>query len=115
MADGTPFSRGYTWTKSVLQLRGLVSKGPKRSVHRKKRARRPLPGMLVVQDGSRHAGLPQGPPVQLGVTLDEATRARPPAALGPDKVTPRSRRPTGVARSVLEHQHARQGPARPLL
>src|SRR4051794_5569874 len=23
MADGTPFSRGYTWTKSVLQLRGV--------------------------------------------------------------------------------------------
>src|SRR3954449_3044666 len=40
MADGTPFSRGYTWTKSVLQLRGLVSKAPKRSAHRKKRARR---------------------------------------------------------------------------
>src|SRR5215218_2639972 len=59
MADGTPFSRGYTWTKSVLQLRGLVSKAPKRSAHRKKRARRPLPGMLVFQDGSRHAWLPQ--------------------------------------------------------
>src|SRR4051794_31381381 len=41
MADGTPFSRGYTWTKSVLQVRGLVSKAPKRSAHRKKRARRP--------------------------------------------------------------------------
>src|SRR5215211_1660480 len=26
MADGGPFLRGYTWTKSVLQLRGLVSK-----------------------------------------------------------------------------------------
>src|SRR3954469_4757569 len=35
MADGTPFSRGYTWTKSVLQVRGLVSKAPKRSAHRK--------------------------------------------------------------------------------
>ena len=31
MADGTPFSRGYTWTKSVLQLRGLVSKGVSQS------------------------------------------------------------------------------------
>src|SRR5215212_8312635 len=46
MADGQPFSRSYTWTKSVLQQRGLVTKAPKRSAHRKKRARRPLPGML---------------------------------------------------------------------
>src|SRR4051812_17217846 len=57
MADGTPFSRGYTWTKSVLQVRGLVSKAPKRSAHRKKRARRPLPGLLLFQDGSKHAWL----------------------------------------------------------
>jgi hypothetical protein len=75
MADGKPFVRGYTWTKSVLQLRGLVSKAPKRSAHRKKRARRPLPGMLVFQDGSRHAWLPQGPPLDLVVTLDDATSA----------------------------------------
>jgi hypothetical protein len=75
MADGTPFSRGYTWTKSVLQQRGLVTKAPKRSAHRKKRARRPLPGMLVFQDGSQHAWLPQGPPLDLVVTLDDATSA----------------------------------------
>jgi len=75
MADGKPFVRGYTWTKSVLQRRGLVSKAPKRSAHRKKRARRPLPGMLVFQDGSRHAWLPQGPPLDLVVTLDDATSA----------------------------------------
>src|SRR5689334_10651873 len=75
MADGTPFSRGYTWTKSVLQLRGLVSKAPKRSAHRKKRARRPLPGMLVFQDGSKHAWLPQGPELDLVVTMDDATSA----------------------------------------
>jgi hypothetical protein len=75
MADGKPFSRGYTWTKSVLQQRGLVTKAPKRSAHRKRRARRPLPGMLVFQDGSRHAWLLQGPPLDLVVTLDDATSA----------------------------------------
>src|SRR4051794_29465366 len=75
MADGTPFSRGYTWTKSVLQVRGLVSKAPKRSAHRKKRARRPLPGLLLFQDGSKHAWLPQGPELDLVVTLDDATSA----------------------------------------
>jgi len=75
MVDGQPFGRSYTWTKSVLQMRGLVTKAPKRSAHRKKRARRPLPGMLVVQDGSNHAWLPQGPPLDLIVTLDDATSA----------------------------------------
>ena len=75
MADGKPFGRSYTWTKSVLQMRGLVSKAPKRSAHRKKRARRSLPGMLVFQDGSRHAWLPQGPPLDLIVTMDDATSA----------------------------------------
>jgi hypothetical protein len=75
MADGTPFSRGYTWTKSVLQQRGLIARAPKRSAHRKKRARRPLPGMLVFQDGSKHAWLPQGPELDLIVTMDDATSA----------------------------------------
>src|SRR4029079_15403985 len=75
MADGTPFGRSYTWTKSVLQSRGLVRKAPKRSAHRKKRARRPLPGMLVFQDGSHHAWLPQAPELDLIVTRDDATSA----------------------------------------
>src|SRR3954463_10735126 len=75
MADGKLFVRSYPWTKSVLQLRGLVSKAPKRAAHRKKRARRPLPGMLLFQDGSKHAWLPQGPELDLVVTLDDATSA----------------------------------------
>src|SRR4051812_12867983 len=72
-----PFSRRsyYTWTKSVLQQRGLVTKAPKRAAHRKKRARRPLPGMLLFQDGSKHAWLPQEPPLDLVVTRDDATSA----------------------------------------
>src|SRR4029079_8692998 len=75
MADGTPFVRSYTWTKSVLQQRGLVTKAPKRSAHRKKRARRPRPGMLVFQDGSKHAWLPQVPDLDLIATMDDATSA----------------------------------------
>src|SRR3954452_5539158 len=65
----------YTWTKSVLQQRGLVKKAAKRSAHRKKRARRPLPGLLLFQDGSQHAWLPQGPELDLVVTLVGATSA----------------------------------------
>ena len=73
MTDGQPFGRSYTWTKSMLQSRGLVTKAPRRSAHRKKRARRPLPGMLMFQDGSSHAWLPGSPPLDLIVTLDDAT------------------------------------------
>ena len=73
MSGGEEFKRGYTWTKSVLQQRGLITKAPKRSVHRKKRVRRPLLGMMLFQDGSRHAWLPEGPELDLIVTMDDAT------------------------------------------
>lgn len=67
-------SRSYGWTKSVLQARGLVRKAPKRSAHRKKRERRPVPGMLLHQDGSRHAWVPGlGHELDLIATLDDAT------------------------------------------
>jgi hypothetical protein len=67
------FGRSYTWTKSVLQLRGLVRAAPRRSAHRKKRQRRPLPGMMLFQDGSTHAWLEGRPPLDLIVTMDDAT------------------------------------------
>ena len=73
MSDGKPFCRGYTWTKSVLHRRGLVRKGRLRGPHRKKRERRPLPGMLLFQDGSQHQWLADGPPLDLIVTMDDAT------------------------------------------
>src|SRR5918912_595929 len=59
------FEYGYTWTKSVLQSRGLDSRAPKRSAHRKKRVRKPLPGMMLFQDGSTHAWLCGQPPLDL--------------------------------------------------
>jgi transposase len=43
----------YTWVKLALQGAGLVTRGRKRGVHRKRRPRRPLPGMLLHVDGSR--------------------------------------------------------------
>jgi hypothetical protein len=75
MSGGKPFQRSYSWTKSVLQLRGLTTKAPRRGVHRRKRERRPLPGMMLFQDGSTHAWLGQGPALDLIVTLDDATSA----------------------------------------
>jgi transposase len=64
---------GYTVTKLALHAAGLVRKAPKRSAHRKKRPRRPLPGMLLHQDGSRHGWLEGLPEMDLIVTLDDAT------------------------------------------
>jgi transposase len=67
------FALGYTWTKRVLQNAGLVRRASRRSAHRKKRPRRPLPGMLLFQDGSSHAWLEGQAPLDLIVTLDDAT------------------------------------------
>ena len=63
----------YGWTKSVLHASGLVRPAVKRSAHRKRRPRRPLPGLMLHQDGSRHLWLPAlGRQVDLIVTLDDA-------------------------------------------
>ena len=44
----------YSWVKGVLQGAGLIARGRKRGVHRQRRERRPLPGMLLHIDGSQH-------------------------------------------------------------
>ncbi len=67
------FELGYSWTKRTLQDAGLVKRAAKRSAHRKRRPRRPLPGMMLFQDGSTHAWLAGRPPLDLIVTLDDAT------------------------------------------
>ena len=64
---------GYTVTKLQLHRAGLVKPAPRRGAHRKKRPRRPMPGMLLHQDASRHAWLDGVPPLDLVVTLDDAT------------------------------------------
>jgi transposase len=67
---------GYTWTKSVLYLRGLLKPVKTRGPHRRKRPRSPLPGMLVFQDGSSHDWFSgRRAPCDLIVTLDDATGA----------------------------------------
>ena len=64
---------GYTVTKLALHAAGLVRPAAKRSAHRKKRPRRPMRGMLLHQDGSRHQWLEGQPALDLIVTLDDAT------------------------------------------
>ena len=67
------YKLGYTVTKLHLHRAGLVRPAAKRSAHRKKRPRRPMVGMLLHQDGSRHAWLEGQPPLDLIVTMDDAT------------------------------------------
>ena len=69
------FAWGYTWTKTFLQSRGLLPKAPRKGAHRRKRERRPLPGMMLHQDGSRHVWLEGQPALDLIATLDDATGA----------------------------------------
>lgn len=67
------YKLGYTVTRLALQKAGLAVKAPRRGKHRKRRERRPLPGMLVFQDGSRHAWLAGQPELDLIATMDDAT------------------------------------------
>ena len=63
----------YTWVKQALQGTGLVKRKAKRGVHRKRRERRPLPGMLLHIDGSDHRWFQDERRHDLIVILDDAT------------------------------------------
>lgn len=64
--------RSYTWVKNKLQDKGLVLKSAKRGVHRTRRERSHLPGMMLHQDGSSHEWV-FGKKWDLIVTMDDAT------------------------------------------
>ena len=66
------FALSYSWVKLALQGAGLVAKAPQRGVHRRKRERRPMIGMLLHIDGSRHRWLGEQWH-DLIVVLDDAT------------------------------------------
>src|ERR1700731_308131 len=66
----------YTWVKLALQGAGLVPRGRKRGVHRKRRPRRALPGMLLHIDGSRHRWFQDEGWHDLIVILDDASTER---------------------------------------
>jgi transposase len=81
------FRFGYTWTKTFLHATGLLAKAKRRGAHRRKRPRRPLPGMMLHQDGSRHEWIGGLPAMDLIVTLDDATSAIYSAFLVPEEGT----------------------------
>jgi len=64
----------YTWVKTALQNAGLVKRYAKRGPHRQRRPRRPLTGMMLHVDGSRHRWIPGVDEYQdLIVIFDDAT------------------------------------------
>ena len=69
------FALSYSWTKGLLQSRGLLARAKRRGAHRRKRPRRALFGEMLHQDGSRHVWLDGHPALDLIVTMDDATSA----------------------------------------
>jgi len=63
----------YTCVKRALQGAGLVEKAPQRGVHRRRRERRPMVGMLLHIDGSTHRWLGGELWHDLIVVLDDAS------------------------------------------
>ncbi len=66
------FTRSYNWVRLTLQAHGRKRAAVRRGAHRRKRARRALPGMMLHQDGSSHEWV-AGQWWDLIVTLDDAT------------------------------------------
>ena len=63
----------YTWVQQALQGAGLVARGRRRGKHRRRRERRPMAGMLLHIDGSKHQWLGDERWHDLIVILDDAT------------------------------------------
>lgn len=63
----------YTWVQQALQGAGLVAKGRRRGKHRRRRERRPMTGMLLHIDGSKHQWFGDERWHDLIVILDDAT------------------------------------------
>lgn len=73
LADEESISLSYSWVKQALQGAGLVTRKKKRGTHRRRRPRRPLPGMLLHIDGSKHRWFQDDRYYDLIVILDDAT------------------------------------------
>jgi len=63
----------YTWVQKALQGAGLVARGRRRGKHRRRRERKPMEGMLLHIDGSKHQWFGDERWHDLIVILDDAT------------------------------------------
>jgi transposase len=73
LRDEHAIELSYSWVKQALQGAGLVARRKKRGPHRRRRPRRPFPGMLLHIDGSKHRWLQDERWYDLLVILDDAT------------------------------------------
>lgn len=73
LAEHHHVTLSYSWVKRALQTAGLVPRGRRAGAHRRRRERRPLPGMLLHIDASRHAWLPDARQDDLVSISDDAT------------------------------------------
>jgi transposase len=73
LRDEHKIELSYTWVQQALQGAGLVVKRRKRGPHRRRRPRRPMAGMLLHIDGSKHRWLQGEQWHDLIVILDDAT------------------------------------------
>ena len=96
------YTLGYTTTRLALQASGEVKPAAGRGRHRKKRTRRPLPGMMLFQDGSTHRWIAAlGHDIDLIVTMDDATSHIYSAFFVPQEGTMSSF--TGLSETITAH------------
>ncbi len=69
---GFGFGFGCNWLRVKLRDEGRIRKAGRRGAHRRKRPRKPMPGMPPHQDGSTHEWVP-GKTRDLIWTMDDAT------------------------------------------
>ncbi len=93
-------TRSYSWVKNVLQEAKLVVRSKARGKHRKKRERKPLPGMMVHQDASTHEWVPEQI-WDLVVTLDDATSEHTSMFFCPQEGTDSSFH--GIGQTIARH------------
>lgn len=66
--------RSYSWVKNKLLEKKLIEKSSRGGKHRLRRERKPMRGMMIHQDGSKHRWIPAlDYDLDLIVTLDDAT------------------------------------------
>jgi transposase len=99
LRDEHEIALSYTWVQQALQGAGLVAKRRKRGPHRRRRPRRPMPGMLLHIDGSKHRWLNNDQWHDFIVILDDATSEIYYAQLVPEEST---RTVMAALREVIE-------------
>jgi hypothetical protein len=95
------YKLGYTTTRLYLQKTGAVQPAPRRGAHRRKRPRRPMRGMMLHQDASKHAWLAGQPALDLVITMDDATSELYSAFLVEEEGTQSSFR--GLVETIEQH------------